>query len=69
MSSPSLFLAPDDVEILTGRKRARLQVEALRRMGIQFYTNALGSPVVPVTAITGGKVEQEPVKWRPAVVK
>jgi hypothetical protein len=35
MSAPSLFLAPADVEILTGRKRARLQVEALRHMRME----------------------------------
>jgi hypothetical protein len=69
MTAPSLFLAPADVATLTGRKRPRSQIEALRNMGVQFYQNALGHPVVPVTAITGSKtVATEAAKWQPAVV-
>jgi hypothetical protein len=56
------------VETFTGRKSRARQIEALRKMGVQFYTNDIGRPVVPVTAITGAKSAPEPVKWRPAVM-
>ncbi|MDR3158976.1 MAG: DUF4224 domain-containing protein [Zoogloeaceae bacterium] len=69
MTSPSLFLSPADIEVLTGRKSRAHQIKELRRQGIQFYTNAIGRPVVPVTAITGVKsASPEPVKWQPAML-
>jgi len=66
----SLFLAPDEIEVLTGRRKSRSQIEALRQMGIQFFVNALNRPVVPVSAIEGKKPAPppEPEKWYPAVL-
>jgi hypothetical protein len=68
-SLPSLFLAQADIEMLTGRRSRARQIDALRHMGIQFYINDLGRPVVPIAAITGAKATPEPEKWHPAVCK
>jgi hypothetical protein len=50
-----MFLSRDDVAILTGRKTKSKQIESLRKMGIQFWVNAVGYPVVPRAAIEGRK--------------
>lgn len=66
----SIFLAPDDVAILTGKKKKSCQVDQLRVMGILFYINAAGRPVVPIVAIEGKEIVEEPSKtWEPAVLK
>lgn len=49
----SIFLDDDDVAQLTGRKIKSSQIEVLRKMGILFYINAAGRPVVPKSAIQG----------------
>jgi Domain of unknown function (DUF4224) len=66
----SLFLDPQDIVILTGRKTKTSQVDALRTMGILFYINACGRPVVPKSAIDGsGTITQLDEQWIPAVLK
>jgi hypothetical protein len=50
-----MFLSPEDLAELTGRKIKSKQIEALRRMGLPFHVNAVGKPVVPATAIEGRK--------------
>jgi hypothetical protein len=66
----NIFLTPESIHTLTGRKRARLQIEALRKMAIPFWVNARGCPVVAVAAITGAKnAPSAPEKWQPTVVK
>ena len=65
-----LFLEPEDIVILTGRKTKPSQVDALRTMGILFYINASGRPVVPKSAIEGGdSITQHDKEWVPAVLK
>lgn len=61
------FLAEEDVAILTGRKVKTKQIEALRKMGLPFFVNAVGKPVVTVAAVEGKreKAKNEP-KWSPA---
>lgn len=61
------FLGPEDVVTLTGRKIKRLQVEALRQMGIPFFVNAIGRPVVARTAVEGkaAAAPQEKPTWQP----
>ncbi|UQV48120.1 DUF4224 domain-containing protein [Janthinobacterium lividum] len=61
------FLGADDVVMLTGRKVKRLQVEALRNMGIPFFVNAIGRPVVARTAVEGKTAAspQEKPAWQP----
>ncbi|MGQ7249568.1 DUF4224 domain-containing protein [Halomonas sp. V046] len=41
-----LFLASDEIEELTGRKRRKEQSAALDRMGIRWKMNAAGSLIV-----------------------
>lgn len=65
----SEFLHPDDVAILTNKKKKSAQVAALRQMGIRFIVNPSGRPVVPKSAIDGRKVEPIIRTWSPAVLK
>jgi hypothetical protein len=65
-----MFLSQDDVEVLTGFRSSRRQIETLRKMGILFHVNGRQKPVVPVAAITGAKPAQaEHGKWNPLVLK
>jgi len=64
----SIFLAPDDVAILTGKKVKSGQIAQLRRMGIAFYINASGRPVVPKSAIDGARAIEKPQQWKPALL-
>jgi hypothetical protein len=47
------FLGCEEIEALTGRKFKRLQIEALKSMGIPFWINAAGKPIVVRTAVVG----------------
>lgn len=58
----SIFLQAEDVAILTGRKSKAKQIEALRRMCIPFWVNAIGKPVVTVAAVEGSKKDPPPKK-------
>jgi hypothetical protein len=72
----SLFLTPEEMAELTGIKSGRAgktreqrQVEALRTMGIPFWVNAIGRPVVARAAIEGrGQVEPPETNWQPAIL-
>lgn len=59
------FLAEDDLAILTGRKVKSKQIEALRKMGLPFWINAVGKPVVATAAIEGRKEQVKPKMWMP----
>lgn len=50
---PNLFLTRDELHVLTGRRMKSKQIEALRRMGLPFWVNASGHPVVSVAAVEG----------------
>jgi len=66
----SIFLSKEDVAELTGHKRNDAQVDMLRTMGIQFYINASGRPIVPKSAIEGLKQDlKQTQSWEPAVLK
>jgi hypothetical protein len=59
-----MFLNREELAILTGRKTKSRQIEALRRMGVPFYVNAMNQPVVARTAIEGpAKAEAPKAKW------
>lgn len=61
----SAFLQAEDLALLTGRKVKSKQIEVLRKMGIAFFVNACGKPVVTVAAVEGRK-EAIPQKiWEP----
>jgi hypothetical protein len=62
-----MFLNQDELVILTGRPQKSKQIEQLRRMGVPFYVNAVGKPVV-ARAIIEGRREAAPKrekKWEP----
>lgn len=61
-----MFLSDTDLEKLTGRKQKSRQVAELRRLGVPFYVNASGHPVVARAVLEGGK-PAAPVKpsWEP----
>lgn len=62
----SAFLEANDLATLTGRKVKSKQIEALRKMGIKFFVNACGKPVVPVSAVEGRKEEKKVIEqWNP----
>jgi hypothetical protein len=64
-----VFLNPDELALLTGFHRKGRQVEQLRRMGIAFYVNGCGRPVVARAAVEGSAAEASPRTWTPSVVK
>lgn len=51
MNAADLWLDPESVEALTGRKRYRAQCRALAKMGIAFRPNAIGRPLVELRAV------------------
>lgn len=67
-----MFLSTNDLVELTGRKFRVKQIEALRCMGIPFFVNALGRPVVARSAVEGGgRVIAKAVadtSWKPRVL-
>ncbi len=70
------FLNADEIAALTGIKGGRggqpkhaLQIDQLRKMGIPFWINAAGKPVVARAAIEGRTIASPPPEaWRPAVI-
>lgn len=64
------FLKIDEIKELTGRTKIALQIAQLSKMGIPFFVNAVGRPVVPRTAIEGGRATAQPKKaWVPKVLQ
>jgi len=61
------FLSSFEVAELTGRSARKLQIDALRQMGLPFWVNAIGRPVVPRSAIDGKKDAAPPARkqWAP----
>lgn len=57
------FLNPDAVIQLTGRRRKSKQIEALQQMGLPFWVNAIGEPVVALAAIEGRKEAPREKVW------
>lgn len=58
----SLFLTQEEVAELTGKGRKSLQILQLRLMGIAFYINACGRPIVCRSAIEGRKEEAKVIE-------
>ncbi len=67
----SIFLDDNDVAKLAGTKLKSRQIDSLRRMGILFYVNAAGRPVVPKSAVESKSVITQPLDqpWVPNVLK
>lgn len=47
------FLDRDEIKALTGRSYLRLQIAALTKMGIPFFVNDVGRPVVARSVVEG----------------
>ncbi|HEV2612497.1 MAG TPA: DUF4224 domain-containing protein [Noviherbaspirillum sp.] len=59
----AVFLEESEIVVLTGRKIKSKQIEALRKMGLPFFVNAVGKPIVTRSAAEGRKEQQMPTKW------
>mgnify|MGYP002139275767 CR=1 FL=1 len=64
----SIFLDLSDVAELTGRKTKSGQVAQLRSMGLLFYINTRGYPVVPKSAIDKSHPDVNVATWTPNVI-
>ena len=60
----STFLSDADVAMLTGRKKKDFQREQLQKMGIPFFVNACGRPVVARSFIEGNTGVKKPENER-----
>lgn len=68
----STFLDRDEIKGLTGRCHVKMQIAALQKMGIPFFVNDIGRPVVTRSAIEGrvSTASTPPKKtWVPRVLK
>lgn len=66
------FLDCDEVIELTGRIIKSKQIEALRKMGLPFFVNATGRPIVARCVIEGRMGAAMPApkaKWVPDVLR
>ena len=61
-----MFLTRDELAELTGYRQKHRQVARLRVMGISFWINAAGQPVVARAVIEGKKPEPRRQEWTPA---
>lgn len=71
-----MFLDDEQLAELTGirkghdgKTREQLQCEHLRRVGIPFYPNARGKPVVVYEALVGKATEPVAPKWIPGPLR
>ncbi|HEX2981348.1 MAG TPA: DUF4224 domain-containing protein [Anaerolineaceae bacterium] len=64
-----MFLTPDEIVALTGRKLKGAQIAQLRTMGIPFYVNAVGRPVVVRAVLETKQQEQPKPRWQPKVLQ
>jgi hypothetical protein len=68
----SLFMDDEDLVKFTGRKAKGKQIEALRQMGVAFFVNGTGHPVVARSVVDGNKQSApapEKPKWVPRVLQ
>lgn len=64
------FLTPEEIKILTGWTSPKKQIEQLRKMGIPFYCNGRGKPIVVRAILDSGKTktpENTTPKWNPNI--
>ena len=64
-----MFLSAQEIEILTGFQRKARQIAQLKRMGIPFFVNGSGRPVVTRGAVEGRHEKAEPVTWSSALIQ
>ena len=61
-----MFLTAAELKQLTGCAWRDRQIAQLKRMGIAFWVNAAGRPVVARAVIEGGKATPQVKTWEPA---
>lgn len=67
--SASMFLSPEELAVLTGRRMKSLQIAWLKREGLPFRVSATGHPVVVRSVVEGRPAEPAaPRGWSPRVV-
>lgn len=64
-----MFLTSEEVRELTGRTRKSSQIAQLRIMGIPFFVNAGGHPVVTRSAIEITRPAAHETQWVPAALR
>lgn len=67
----STFLEPEEIATLTGRPQRSRQILALSKMGIPFFVNDIGRPIVARSAVEGRAFRAEPAPkkaWVPKVL-
>ena len=67
-----LFLDDDALRRPTGFVHKARQVAQLRKMGVPFWINGRGAPVVACSAVQGGKAADTPAPrpaWVPRVLR
>ena len=71
MGAIETFLSDEEVQRLTGCKLKALQIETLRKNGLQFTLNRQEKPIVPRCVITGQQGQPVEVKpaWTPRILK
>jgi len=66
------FLDDDELRLLTGRVQKSKQIDQLKLMGLPFFVNAAGRPVVAKSAVDGshhvGVISPDKQAWRPKVL-
>lgn len=63
-----MFLSPQDIERLTGKKRHSAQVRWLRKKGYKIEVNGLGEPILAVAEynrknVGGAAAREEEPNW------
>lgn len=58
-----MFLTNENLFELTGRKTKSKQIEALLRMRLPFWINAIGRPVVTIAAVEGRNEAPKEKAW------
>lgn len=70
---PDTFLSVAEVAALTGRKKHSLQIALLKKIGMPFWVNARGQPIIARTALDGRKEVVKPPAanepWVPNVLR
>lgn len=73
MLTDPLFLDEDQLRKLTGFAHKARQVAQLRKMGVPFYINGRGAPVVACSVVQGLKPAPEALApkttWVPRVLR
>jgi hypothetical protein len=64
-----VFLNQIELSILTGRTSKSSQITVLRKMGIVYFVNASGYPVVPRSSIENQPSPPPPQRWMPNLLK